>query len=151
MTKLESIDRWLIEGPYQGLVDRSGKAPEWWVENAAIAMAVSAWVETALRGWSTQPFELFVTVVMSIFAALVIAGARVKNGLPRLLGSQLIRHMVLVLTAIGWLGVMLRAHPLAVLSFANAAAYLSIWYFTACKPPSNRKRKHMRLATVLSQ
>jgi hypothetical protein len=151
MAGLERIDQWLIEVPYQGMVDWSGKTREWWAENAALAMVVSAWVEAGIRGSVNQPFDLFIAVVMSIFAALVIAAARTKNGLSRLLCLPVVRHMVLVLTAIGTLVAMLHPDSMAFLTHANTLAYVSIFYFAACRPPRPRRRKQMQVARLAGQ
>jgi hypothetical protein len=146
MSIFDNIDSWLINKPYQGLVDWSQKKPEWWMEQCAFILIVASGISHALNpagftGWAIFTFMLDM-VVAAVFFWYSKMPAAIRAGAM----NQGLRLFMLSLSILGI--VQAFKYPLVkmICDFFYELAFCSVYYFAACEPPTPRKKTEDRLA-----
>lgn len=138
MSMLSRIDDWLIEGPYQAVVDFSQRQPAWWGRQCSIGYAVMS-----VLCFLVSPDEVpWIRYSFLIAGGLMFARIwEVTSAQPIFAGMGRIRLLRLLL----WLGLLLMLHGVSTRWRAQALALsvgqvcvLSVYYFAACKPPRPR-------------
>lgn len=138
MNMLSRIDDWLIEGPYQAVVDLSQRQPAWWARQCVIGHLVMTciriainpadqpWLNYAILGAClvVSPMQWLVTLLPSWFAGM---GA-----------SRLTRLLLLGLALLRLLGLFGPNPAICILALLGDVVLMSFCYFAACKPPRPR-------------
>lgn len=145
---LQRLDQWLIDTPYQGLINWSQRQPAWWVEQCAAAIAVCAITEAALKP-ELGAWEYFGLLLSLVLATGFFFYSRLPAVLVHAAKNDRFRRLILALTILGWAAMAISPKlkaGLSALSLASDVLPLSVWYFAACKPPKPREpRKKLNL------
>lgn len=144
MSMLSKLDQWLIDRPFQGLVDLMQKDRAWWVEQCAYAVLITS-VGSAMFRVEPAYVLLFGNLLV---AACFVLSSRMPAALELMGGRKNVRLAMLVLAVLT--APLLLKHGSAVfwMEMLNGLAFTSVYYFAACKPPKPREpRRKMARAT----
>lgn len=131
MKTLIAIDNFVTENIYQKIVDASQKQPSWWVIQSAIAMLLIQ----VFRAYFTESFVQLLFTAIYVFCVCVYADDMVGNvteadTFGKVLGT------VLIITRF-----FIELNTVNVLGIISDLVFVSLVYFSTCKPPAPPKKK----------
>lgn len=132
---ISSIDRWIIDKPYQGLVNLLQRHPAWFVEQCAYVYFTTAVLQQMLRPEALTTGNYIQMFVDLLLTALFIASSRIPVVLASVGEDKTIRILILLLTVVFAPSRFNLEPGLAAINLLNDLIFLSVYYFAACKPP----------------
>jgi hypothetical protein len=140
---IERIDAWLIARVYQPMVDLFEKKPQWWVEQCSMALLLSAVMVSMWRDSGSMQYVRLATDVLC--AALFVAYARMPVLFEWLAKADFTRRFLLILDLPLMVLILIPtkdySYAINVADISNSIAFLSVYYFAACRPPKPREPK----------
>lgn len=140
MSLIERVDLWLLERPYQWLVDASQRKPAWWVEQCAYAFLVFGAADVMMVSKGAAWWRYLMVFLIFIGALSIWLEAKIPSMMARSATAMRWRRFLLVLVSINTPLIVLR-EALWLPGFAFGLALISSYYFAACKPPRPPERK----------
>ena len=146
---IKHFDGWLIGSLYQRLINWSQRGPMWWVEQSSTAMLVLSVLRFAMTE-NTNTSSYLNLVVGVIMSSMFFFLARVQGLLASMAANYGLRVLVLGLSTISAtlylvnLVLCLALFKSIHLPLINAGfqlAFVSVYYFAACKLPPPREPK----------
>lgn len=138
MSMLSRIDDWLIEGPYQSVVDLSQRKPEWWARQSLIANLMMAFIRVAVFSVELAWRDYLILTI----CAACSAGIWITTLSPAWfagMGQARFFRLFLVGMAVTRLVALIGGDPVrSMAGLLNDLALMSVYYFAACKPPRPR-------------
>lgn len=143
---LNRLDAWLLAGPYQWLIDVSGKKREWWVEQCAYAYLVAGMLDAFLTVGSDGKRWLLAGLTM-VVALLIFLDAKIPAMMEMTAAMPHLRRLFLVVSCFSIPLRLLEMSPRGAAAAIATLALLSSYYFAACRPPKPREpRRKMVMA-----
>ena len=143
MNPIHRLDRWLIDKPYQSIVDLTQRQPAWLVRQCALLTAVTTIMKFATLGGSAW------VTALGMLALLAIAATTFVHPIFAALGGQFwARAVMLASFAFDAVLLVLALYvadriPASLLGRIAVGVIIdalcaSCYYFAACKPPRPR-------------
>lgn len=149
MEAFRRFDAWLIEKPYQGIVDFTKKKPAWWVEQCGFAMFVFGGARFLFE--PEHSAGDYVTLVMNlIIAGMFFFFSRMPSMIKHLMGDQMLRVFLLVLFPFGITAAFSLPLFAGIAKVVVELAFVSAYYFAVCDTPRPRKKKEEKLVEATS-
>lgn len=138
MSVFHRIDSWLIEGPYQAVVDFSQRQPAWWGRQCAIGYLVMTCVHIAVRHGDQAWLDYVILAAALLAAPMQWLVTLLPAWFASMGESRFLRLSILAIALPDLLG-LFGQNPAAWASdlLCHVAA-VSYCYFAACKPPRPR-------------
>ncbi len=132
---LTRLDTWLIDNPYQGLVDISQRKPTWWAQQCVLGSLVMFVIQFVLFPqpgvWKPYAFLGVNTITLSVLWLATLSPA-----LFAWIGAaRPVRCFILVLLLTN---LYIDEPTRDVLVLFGNFGVTSVYYFAACKPPRPR-------------
>lgn len=138
MNVFHRIDSWLIEGPYQAVVDLSQRKPVWWARQSLVANLVMVCIRAAAFSTEQSWKGYLIPAICAACSAVIWITTHSPVAFAATGQQRFFRLFLVVMTVPLLLGLVVGDPARTLAGLLIHIAFMSFYYFAACKPPRPR-------------